>query len=177
MPDLKMKAQYRDLVREFQPDNGDLLPCLHRLQHHFGYVPPEAVDVVAQQLRMTAAAVFGAISFYSELRTSPLPEVLVNWCSGPACRLRGGEDVRRAMEAIFGFGMESGSPDNQVGLHLAQCEGSCEYAPLVWLRYRDAHPRGPDAPLVADRGTVVGPLKVSDAVELARRLKGGDGSA
>jgi hypothetical protein len=80
------------------------------------------------------------------------------------------------MEAIFGFGMESSSADNRVGLHLAQCEGSCEYAPLVWLRERDAHPEGPDAPLVADRGKVVGPLKVSEAVELARRLKGGDGS-
>ena len=177
MPDLKVTPRYRELVSEFKPDSGHLLPALHKIQHHFGYIPIEAVDAVAQQLRLTAAAVFGAISFYSEFRTTPPPEMLINWCSGPSCRFKGGENVRRAMEAVLGIGMEGNTPDGRVGLHLAQCEGSCEYGPLVWLRRRGAHPQGPDAPLVADRGEVVGPLSVPAAVELARRLKAGDGSA
>ncbi len=177
MPDLKIRYKYQDLLTEFQPDSGHLLAALHKLQHHFGYVPPEAVPAVAQQLRMTAAGVFGAVSFYSEFRSSPPPETLINWCSGPACRFRGGENIRRAMEAVLGVGMESNTPDNKVGLHLAQCEGSCEMGPLVWLRRRGDHPEGPDAPLAADRGEVVGPLRVADAIQLARRLKDGNGSA
>ena len=176
MPDLKITYRYQDLLGEFKPDSGHLLAALHRLQHHFGYVPPDAIPAVAQQLGLTAAAVFGALTFYTEFRTTPPPETLINWCSGPACRNRGGEDVRRAMEAVLGIGMESSTPDNRVGLHLAQCEGSCEQAPLVWLRRSGEHPEGPDAPLVAERGTVVGPLRVADAVELARRLKGSDGN-
>ena len=175
MPDLKIRYRYQDLLSEFKPDSGHLLAALHKLQHTFGYVPPEAIPAVAQQLGLTAPAVFGALTFYSEFRTSPPPEMLINWCSGPSCRMRGGEDIRRAMEAVLGIGMESSTPDNRVGLHLAQCDGSCEYAPLVWLRRHGEHPERPDAPLVADRGTVVGPLKVADAVELARRLKAGDG--
>ena len=177
MADYRTKATYRELVSEFKPDSGHLLACLHKIQHHFGYIPPDAVKTVARQMRMTAAAVFGTISFYSEFRTTPPPETLINWCSGPACRMKGGEDIRRVMEAVLGVGMEESTPDNRVGLHLAQCEGSCEYGPLVWLRRRGAHPEGPDAPLMADRGEVVGPLSVPDAVQLARRLKDGDGSA
>jgi NADH:ubiquinone oxidoreductase subunit E len=141
------------------------------LQHHFGYIPQEAVPAVAQQLRMTAAAVFGALSFYSEFRTTPPPETLINWCSGPACRLKGGEDIRRAMEAVLGVGMEDSTPDNTLGLHLAQCEGSCELSPLVWLRHFPAHLEGEDALLMEERGEVVGHLKVADAVRLARELK------
>src|SRR5262249_14569886 len=153
---------------------GHLLPALHKVQHHYGYIPHEGVDAIAMQLKLTAAAVFGAISFYSELRTTPPPELLVNWCSGPACRDKGGEEIRRVMEAVLGIGMESNLPDDKVGLHLAQCEGSCEYAPLVWLRRRGEHPHGPDGALVADRGVVRGRLRVGDAVEMARRLKAGD---
>jgi len=177
MPELKLTNRYRDLVAPFRPDSGELLACLHALQHHFGYVPPDAVPAVAQRLRLTAAAVFGALSFYSEFRTSPPPAMLINWCSGPACRFRGGEDIRRALEAVLGVGMEQSTPDNAVGLHLAQCEGSCEQAPLLWLRRRDANPEGPDAPLVADRGEVVGHLRVADAIELARRFKDEDTTA
>jgi NADH:ubiquinone oxidoreductase subunit E len=176
MPDLKVANPYRDLIGEFKPDSGHLLACLHKLQHHFGYIPADAVPAVARQLGMTAAGVFGALTFYSEFRTTPPPEVLINWCSGPACRMKGGEEVRRAVEAVLGIGMEQNSADERVGLHLAQCEGSCEYAPLVWLRYRGQHPEGPDGLLVAERGEVVGPLKVSDAVQLARKLKDGDGA-
>lgn len=175
MADYRTRATYRELVSEFKPDSGHLLACLHKIQHHFGYIPPDAVDTVARQMRMTAAAVFGAISFYSEFRTTPPPETLINWCSGPACRMKGGEDIRRVMEAVLGLPMESNTPDNRVGLHLAQCEGSCEYAPLVWIRRHGAHPEGPDAVLVAERGVVRGLLKVADAVELARSLKAADG--
>ena len=177
MPDFKLRSEYRELIAGFRPDSGELLACLHKLQHHYGYVPPEAVPVVAQRLQMTAAAVFGALSFYSEFRTTPPPQTLINWCSGPACRFKGGEEIRLALEALLGIGMEQNTADNRTGLHLAQCEGSCEYAPLVWLRERGAHPDGPDAPLVADRGVVVGPLKVSGAIELARRIVAEDGHA
>lgn len=173
-PELKTTARYRELIREFQPDSGQLLACLHAVNHHFGYVPTEAVPAIAQQMKMTAAAVFGAITFYSEFSTSPPPQVTVHWCSGPACRLKGGEDIRRALESVLGVAMEESTAEGVAGLHLQQCDGSCEYAPLVWLRRKGAHADGPDAPLITDRGEIRGPLRVADAVELARRLKGGD---
>lgn len=173
-PELKTTAKYSELVREFKPNAADLLPCLHKVQHHFGYIPPEVVPAIAQQLKLTAATVFGAITFYSEFATTPPPEVRVDWCSGPSCRLRGGENIRRVFESVLGVPMEEKTPDGRVGLHLQQCDGSCEYAPLVWIRRRGRHEEGPGAPLMTDRGEIRGPLTVPDAVELARRLKTGD---
>ena len=174
MPELKTNAKYRQLVREFKPDSGQILACLHKVQHHFGYIPTEAVPAIAQQLRMTPATVFGAITFYAEFRTTPPPRVTIQWCSGPACRLKGGDNIRQALEATLALGMEENTPDGAVGLHLQQCDGSCEYAPLVWLRRAGAHPEGPGAVLVSDRGEIKGPLTVADAIRLARRLKAGE---
>ena len=173
-PELQSAAQYRELLREFKPNSGHLLAALHKVQHHAGYVPTEAVAAVARQLRMTAAEVFGALTFYSEFRTAPPPAVQVNWCSGPTCRLKGGDNIRRAMESVLGAAVEDTTPDNVAGIHLQQCDGSCEYAPLVWLRRIGEHVAGEDALLEEERGQIRGPLRVADAIELARRLKAGD---
>jgi NADH:ubiquinone oxidoreductase subunit E len=176
-PERATRARYRELIKDFKPDSGHLLACLHRIQHEFGYIPTDAVPVVAQQLRTTPATIFGAITYYSEFSTTPPPRVRIDWCSGPICRLKGGDHIRRALEATLGVAMEENTPDNRVGLHLQQCDGSCEYAPLVWLKRFGTHPEGPDAVLLAERGEVRGRLRVPDAIELARALKAGDGAA
>ncbi len=142
------------LVADLKPDDAGLLAVLHRIQEAYGYVPPEAIPLLATKLRTTPARVFGAISFYSEIRTEPPPRLAISWCSGPACRLKGSENIRRAMEAILGIGLGQSTPDRALGLRLHQCDGTCSLAPLIRLNGR---PRGP--------------LTVSEAIRLARELR------
>lgn len=171
---VERRDRYREILKGFKSGDGDLLAALHAVQHEFGWISREGVDAVARQLRMNAAAVFGAVSFYAEFRTTPPAELTIEWCSGPACRLKGGDNIRRAIESVLDTGMESTTPDGQIGLHVQQCDGSCESAPLVWLRRESEHGHGPFEPLEDDRGEVVGPLTVAAAVTLARKLKTGE---
>lgn len=168
------RQRYREILKDFKNGDGDLLDALHAVQHEFGWVSREGVDAVARQLRMNAAAVFGAVSFYAEFRTTPPAALTIQWCSGPACRLKGGDNIRRAIETVLDTGMESTTPDGRLGLHVQQCDGSCASAPLVWLRREAEHGHGPYGPLEAERGEVVGPLSVASAVHLARKLQGGE---
>lgn len=155
MLDTEATLEIQQLISEFKPGAADLIPALHKVQHRYGYVPKEAIGVVAKQLRLGEAHVYGAVTFYAELRTIPPPKTRVDWCTGPACRLKGGERVRRVLESVLGIGMEENTPDNRVGLHLAQCNGTCDFAPQVWVN-----------------GTVIGPLTATETVHLARELKG-----
>jgi formate dehydrogenase subunit gamma len=157
MPDYKVLLRYRELLAPFQPDRGDLLAALHAIQHEFGYIPADSINEVGKKLGMNASAVFGALSFYSEFRTTPPPRTTVAWCSGPACRLKDGDNIRLVLQTVLGIPMEGETADHAVGLHLGQCNGTCEAAPQVWLN-----------------GEVRGPLRVSDAIEMARRLKAGE---
>jgi NADH:ubiquinone oxidoreductase subunit E len=171
MQDSGPRARYREILERFKPDDGDLLGALHAVQDEFGWISRDGVDAVARQLHLNASQVFGTVSFYAEFRTAPPAELTVHWCSGPACRLKGGDNIRRAFETIFGFGMEDRSADGRLGLHVQQCDGSCESAPLVWLNRQSDHGlAGPFAPLQIHRGEVVGPLRVADAISLARSI-------
>jgi NADH:ubiquinone oxidoreductase subunit E len=152
--DQRSLSRIQELVSGLRPDDADLLRALHRIQDAFGYVPREAISVLAVQFRTTPAIIFGTLSFYSEIRTAPPPEVNIKWCSGPACRLKGSENIRRALEAVLGLRLGQATPDNDIGLQPAQCDGTCHLAPLLRVNH-----------------DYVGPLTVSVAIELARKIK------
>jgi NADH-quinone oxidoreductase subunit E len=155
-PTNEATLEVRHLLDGLVPGEGDLLEALHRLQHHYGYVPREAIPAVAQHLRLTPSRVYGALTFYSEFRQTPPPEVLVSWCSGPACYIKGGANLRLVLEKMLACGLGENTPDNRLGLHLGQCNGTCDNAPQVWVN-----------------GTVVGPLTAAETVQLVKDLKDG----
>jgi len=146
--------EVRQLLEGLAPGEGDLLEALHRIQHRYGYVPDAAIPAVSQHLRLPEARVYGAVTFYSEFRRTPPPETLISWCSGPACHIKGGQDIRLVLEGLLRCGMGENTQDNRLGLHLGQCNGTCDNAPQVWVN-----------------GEVVGPLTPSRVVALVRRIK------
>jgi NADH:ubiquinone oxidoreductase subunit E len=147
-------ARVRALIAGLRPDDVDLLEGMHRLQHEFGYIPREAIPLLAEQFATTPAIIFGTIDFYADLRTLPPGENVVEWCSGPACLVKNSLGIRRALEAELGCFLNEVSADGRFELRLVQCDGTCHLAPLV--RYR---------------GACIGPLSVSAAIKLARDLK------
>jgi len=150
----KSPPELEQLLADLKPDNADLLATFHRIQDAYGYVPRQAMPLLAEKLHTTPAMIYGAITFYSEIRREPPARTIISWCSGPACRLKGSENIRRALEAVLGIGLGKSTADKAVGLHLVQCDGTCALAPLIRL---DGRPKGP--------------LTVSEAIRLARELK------
>lgn len=151
--DIVMKVG--ELIAELSPDNADLLRAFHAIQHEYGYVPADAIPVLATKFLTTPAMLYGALDFYSEIRTVPAAETMIDWCSGPACLLKGSMNIRRTLEAMLGCPMNGNTEDGKFGLRLAQCDGTCHLAPLV-----------------RREGRYIGPLSISDTVTLARELTG-----
>ncbi len=154
----ELTARINELIADLRPDRAELLTAFHRIQHEYGYVPPEAVPLLAGKFRTTPAMIYGDIDFYSEVRTAPPAKTTVEWCSGPACLLKGSVNIRRALEAVLGCQMNQTTPDGAFGLRLVQCDGTCHLAPLLRLH-----------------GKSIGPLSVSQAITLARELKEEEG--
>jgi NADH-quinone oxidoreductase subunit E len=148
--------EVQSLLEGLAPGEGDLLEALHRIQHRYGYVPNEALPAVSRHLRLPPARVYGALTFYSEFRQTPPAETTISWCSGPACFVKGGADVRLVLEKLVGCSLGENAADNKLGLHLGQCNGTCDNAPQVWVN-----------------GKVVGPLSLAATVELVKGLKEG----
>ena len=156
------RAQIRALIAEFRPNHGDLLATLHKIQHEYGYISGEAMEIAAEQLHLFAAQVYGAASYYEEFRFEPPAAVDIRWCSGPACRARNGGGIRDAILATLGVPMNGQTDDRRVGIRLGQCIGTCEIAPQVWIEERATH-----------TNEVVGDLTAARAIRIARALRDG----
>ena len=146
-------AEIRALVSDLRPDDADLLEALHRVQHRYGYISAEAMEVIGQQLKLPPAHVYGTVTYYADFRVEPPAQVVVGWCSGPACRLRNGAGIRDAMLAVTGTELGEKTGDGRLQIELQQCNGSCERAPQIWID-----------------GRVVGNLTAAEGVRIARRL-------
>ena len=149
-------VELRALFADLKPDDADLLQALHRVQHRYGYISAEAMRVVAEQLRIGVAHVYGVVTYYSDFRVTPPAQTTIAWCSGPACRLRNGVGIRDAMEAVLEVRMGEQTTDGHIGLEVGQCNGSCELAPQLWVD-----------------GEVVGRMTAARAVRLTRALRDG----
>ncbi len=59
------------IVRELKAKPGALLPILHGIQEELGYIPEDAVPIIASEMNLTRAEVHGVVTFYHDFRSHP----------------------------------------------------------------------------------------------------------
>ena len=73
---------------------GPVLLCLQAVQTHFGYVPGDAVGMIAKACNVSRADAHGVFTFYADLRDTPPPAVPVRLCAAEACQAVGGRELK-----------------------------------------------------------------------------------
>lgn len=106
---------------------GPVLRALQAVQHHFGFVPDEAVPAIAQHYNVSRADVYGVLTFYSDLCSTPPVDVEVRVCLGEACQAVGARALLAAAE-------RSVSPDCDV--RDVFCLGNCALGPTAEINGR-----------------------------------------
>jgi len=125
-----------EIVRAHSGARGPLLPVLHALQEHFGYLDPEATRLVAKELNLSRADVHGVITFYSDFRTTPPGRTVVAVCRGEACQSRGSRELERHAQATLGVAFGETTADGAVTLDQVFCLGNCALSPAVLVAGR-----------------------------------------
>ncbi len=123
----KIKA----ICKAFDHKPGNLINVLHRTQEHFGYLPAEIQEAIAQELNMSAAKVYGVVTFYSYFTMTPKGRYPVSICTGTACYVRGAENVLEEFKKELGIAVGETSEDGKYSLSCLRCVGACGLAPVV----------------------------------------------
>jgi hypothetical protein len=76
-------AAVRGIIAERKDMAGAMLPILHGIQDKVGYIPADAVPMIASELNVSRAEVHGVISFYHFFRQEPAGRT---WCRSAAPR-------------------------------------------------------------------------------------------
>lgn len=112
---------------------GPLLPILHAVQEAFGFVPEEAIPVIAKDLNLSRAEVHGVVSFYHDFRREPHGRRVVKICRAEACQSMGCESLVTYTEKKLGVHCGETSADGRVTLEAVYCLGLCATAPAAMI--------------------------------------------
>lgn len=125
-PDLE---QVRAVISRYQGEKWALIPLLQKIQEEFGYVPPGAIDPIAESLGLFPSQVQGVITFYSQFYTSPRGQHIVRVCRGTACHVRGSKTILKLTKQRLGVAENETTPDYKYTLETVACIGCCALAP------------------------------------------------
>ena len=128
-----------DTIAAHSSQRGPLLPVLLALQKTFGYVDPRAVPLVAGALNLSRAEVYGVLTFYSDLRSTPPGRVRVQVCRGEACQSVGAHALAQHATRSLGVDFGATTADGSVTLDEVFCLGNCALGPTVTV---DGHLHG-----------------------------------
>ncbi|PDT06157.1 formate dehydrogenase subunit gamma [Rhizobium chutanense] len=126
-------ARTRAIVADLRFLEGPLLPILHGVQDEFGYVPQEALPVIAEELNLSRAEVHGVMTFYHDYRNHPAGRHVLKLCRAEACQSMGGDAVAERVKTLLGIDFHQTTLDGSVTLEPVYCLGLCACAPSAML--------------------------------------------
>lgn len=129
----KQLADIKAICKSFNNDPGELINVLHKTQTLIGYLPAEVQEIIANELNMSVAKVFGVVTFYSFFTMIPKGKHPISICMGTACYVRGAEKVLDEFKRILSVKVGETTPDGKFSLSCLRCVGACGLAPVVTI--------------------------------------------
>lgn len=124
------------LVQKYGAGRESILQILTDVNRELGYIPVEAITVTAAAAGVSEAEVYGVISFYSFLSTTPRGRHIVRLCSTISCRMAGAVDVLEAVMDELGVRVGETTSDGRVTLETTSCIGLCDQSPAMLVNDR-----------------------------------------
>ena len=113
------------------PGEGSLIMALQKAQSIFGYIPKDAMILIAQKLDIPVSKVYGVVTFYSFFQTEPKGRNDIKVCTGTACFVRKADKVLRYLEDSIGIKCGETRKDLEYSLDSVRCVGACGLAPVI----------------------------------------------
>jgi NADH-quinone oxidoreductase subunit E/NADP-reducing hydrogenase subunit HndA len=132
LPEKKLK-DLKEVCKSFNNEKGELINVLHEAQGIFGYLPAEVQEVIAKELNVSVAHVYGVVTFYSFFTMTPKGEHPISICLGTACYVRGADKVLEEFKRILNIQVGQTSADGRFSLSCLRCVGACGLAPVVMV--------------------------------------------
>lgn len=149
-----------ELVDRYGANEAASLAILQEIQQAFNYLPREALEQVADRLKVPCGYLYQIATFYRTFSLQPKGKHRVCVCLGTACHVHGGPHILEAFERELKLKAGESTPDGEFSLEATACLGACAQAPFVRVN---------DEPL-----TQMAPARVHEVVgELRAGAKGG----
>jgi formate dehydrogenase subunit gamma len=131
--DQHVHATVVEVTTRLKDQPGALLPVLHAIQDALGYVPEDAVPLIAREMNLSRADVHGVISFYHFFRTQPSGNRVIYLCRAESCQALGAVALEKHVKARLGVDYHQTTADGAYTLEPVYCLGNCACSPALMV--------------------------------------------
>lgn len=129
----KNEEKLRELLKRYPNSRAALMPALWLVQEEAGYISDEAIEYVAMSLDISAADVYGAVTFYTMFNRRKIGRHHIQLCTNICCWLRGSKELLKYLKAKLGIDVGETTEDGNFTLSTVECLGACGGAPMMML--------------------------------------------
>ncbi|URJ31652.1 NADH-quinone oxidoreductase subunit NuoE [Blochmannia endosymbiont of Camponotus modoc] len=115
------------------------IEALKIIQKNHGWVPDEAIILVAKILCISAADLEGVATFYNQIFRQPVGRHIIRYCDSAVCYLVGCEKIKNTLTYLLNITVGSTTSDNRFTLLPTCCLGICDKAPVIMID-KDIYP-------------------------------------
>jgi formate dehydrogenase subunit gamma len=121
------------IVEDMKGRPGPLIEVLHSVQAALGYVPPDAIPILAEALNLSRAEVHGVVTFYHFFRETPPGRHTVSLCRAEACQSMGADALAEHAKKRLGVDFHETTADGAFSLEPVFCLGNCACSPAAMI--------------------------------------------
>jgi NADH-quinone oxidoreductase subunit F len=85
----RQETKLREIIAEYKDVPGALLPVLEKAQEARGYLPIEALEIIANGLELPLSKVAGTAGFYPSLSSEKYGRHVIRMCKSAPCHVNG----------------------------------------------------------------------------------------
>ncbi len=121
------------IIEQHQNKEGPVKLILHDIQRACGYIPVEALPMIASACHKPVAEIYGVVSFYAQFSLKPKGKHVLSICMGTACYVKGAQALIAKFQALTNAELNQTSADGLFSLDTTRCLGACGLAPVAVL--------------------------------------------
>lgn len=126
-----MRTTVKNIIAKYNNDKTRLMDILIDIQSQYGFIPEEAVEVVAEETVLSKVDVVQTLSFYHFLSQKPVGKYAVYLNDSVVANMKGRAEVAKAFEEEAGCKFGSVTSDGMIGLHNTACIGMSDQEPAA----------------------------------------------
>ena len=120
-----------EIFQRHREEVGALIPILQETQELYGYLSEEVLNHLGKRLHIPTSRIFGVVTFYAQFYLTPRGRHTVRVCRGTACHVRGGKNIRKAVQQFLGIEENETTPDSKFTFETVACLGACALSPVL----------------------------------------------
>ncbi len=119
------------IIEKFSTERSGLIPALLGIQDVYHYLPPEALDRVAEKMDIPMIQVQQVAEFYKVFSLEPRGKHIITVCQGTACHVQGGDRLVDELARMLEIKPGGTTKNMEFTLESVNCLGACSLGPVM----------------------------------------------